>query len=604
MGRRRMFGGRTTRAQQEGAVALNRDSLRTFWRIFRYVRPYRGWLVFALVALTFSSLLTLVLPLVIQVAIDDVLVAATASLTDLNRFGVSLLVIFLVQAAFSFVHHLALAYVGEKTIADIRIAVFSHVQMLSLRYFSDNRTGELVSRLTNDVALLQRSISTDLVALLRQAIMLVGAAILLFALNLRLTLIILTGIPIITLLIVFLGSRIRHASRQIQDALAEAANVIEETIAGIRIVKSFAREPYEIGRYRERVNDTFAAAMRHARIRAFFSPAIGFLAFMSLTATIWFGGYEVLQGRLTPGELVAYFIYTFMVAGPVATLADLYTQFQTALGASERIFAILDTTPEISDDTASQPLATVQGDVHFEAVSFDYSERVAVLRHIHFRVQPGQVVALVGPSGAGKSTLVNLIPRFYDTTTGRILIDGHDIRTVQLRSLRQQIGIVPQETILFADTVFSNIRYGRLDASQAEVEDAARAANAHDFIRQDLPDGYQTMVGERGVKLSGGQRQRVAIARAILKDPRILILDEATSSLDSESESLVQEALERLMAGRTAFVIAHRLSTIVNADWILVMDEGRVVEQGTHESLLTDASGLYRRLHDMQFAHA
>ncbi|MCB8959516.1 MAG: ATP-binding cassette domain-containing protein [Ardenticatenales bacterium] len=599
-----MFGGRGSREQQEGALALNRENLRTFWRIFQYVKPYRGWLTFAIIALTFSSLLNLVLPLVIQVAIDDVFVAATASLDELNRFGLSLLVIFLVQALFSFGHHLALAYVGEKTIADIRVAVFAHVQMLSLRYFGDNRTGELVSRLTNDVSLLQRSISTDLVALLRQAIMLIGAAILLFYLNLRLTLIILTGIPIISLLIVFLGMRIRKASRQIQDALAEAANVIEETIAGIRIVKSFAREPYEIGRFRERVNETFAAAMRHARIRAVLSPAIGFLAFMSLTVTIWFGGYEVLQGRLTPGELVAYFIYTFMVAGPVATLADLYSQYQTALGASERIFSLLDTVPEIRDSEGNEPLGTVRGDIRFEHVSFDYSERVAVLREVDFQVAPGQVVALVGPSGAGKSTLVNLIPRFYDTGTGRILIDGRDIRHVQLRSLREQIGIVPQETILFADTVFNNIRYGRLDASQADVEAAARAANAHEFILQDLPDGYQTLVGERGVKLSGGQRQRVAIARAILKDPRILILDEATSSLDSESESLVQEALERLMAGRTAFVIAHRLSTIVNADWILVMDDGRVVEQGTHKTLLTDASGLYRRLHDMQFARA
>ena len=604
MGRRRTVGPTANRDQEEGKVAINRENLRAFSRIFSFARPYRGWLVIAMIALVVASLLNLVLPLVIQVAIDDVLVAESATLTDLNRFGVSLLVIFIVQAIFSFGQHLSLAFVGERTIADIRVAVFTHIQRLSLTYFSDNRTGELVSRLTNDVSLLQRAISTDLVALLRQAVMLLGAAVLLFALNLRLTLIILTGIPVIALLIVFLGGRIRRASRQIQDALAEAANVIQETISGIRIVKSFAREPYEISRFSARVNDTFEAAMHHARIRAFFSPAIGFLAFMSITATMWFGGYEVLEGRLTPGELVAYFIYTFMVAGPVATLANLYTQYQTALGASQRLFDLLDTRPDIESLPGAPSLDTVQGLVRFKNVSFDYSAKVAVLQSISFEAQPGQIVALVGPSGAGKSTLVNLIPRFYDPQDGAIKIDGQDIRDIQVSSLREQIGIVPQETVLFADTVFNNIRYGRLDATAKEVEAAAKAANAHTFILQDLPDGYETLVGERGVKLSGGQRQRVAIARAILKDPRILILDEATSSLDSESEQLVQEALERLMTGRTSFVIAHRLSTIVNADWILVLEDGHLVEQGTHEMLVKQPDGLYRRLHDMQFSRS
>jgi subfamily B ATP-binding cassette protein MsbA len=401
---------------------------------------------------------------------------------------------------------------------------------------------------------------------------------------------------------VFLGRKIRGASRMVQDRLAEAASVVEETTAGIRIVKSFAREEHEIARFSARVNETFTAAMRRARIAAVLGPLIGFMAFASITVTLWFGSYEVLQGRLTAGGLVAYLVYTMMVAAPVASLAGLYAQFQSALGAAERLFALLDTHSDIITRPDVPALPPVSGEVVFDQVHFDYAKGTPVLRGVSFCARPGQLIALVGPSGAGKSTLVNLIPRFYDVRTGRITIDGNDIRDVNVHSLRSQIGLVPQETILFSDTVATNIRYGRLDATQEEVEVAARAANAHKFIVDDLPLGYETPVGERGIKLSGGQRQRVAIARAILKDPRILILDEATSSLDSESEALVQEALERLMAGRTSFVIAHRLSTVLNADRILVLNRGRVVEQGTHAELLGDRHGLYARLYRMQFA--
>jgi subfamily B ATP-binding cassette protein MsbA len=582
------------------AKRLNRESLHTFGRLLKYVRPYRRQMTFSITLLLFSTLLGLILPLVVQNLVDVVLI--DKNVTRLNQLAIGLFVVFIVQALFSFGHQLTLAFVGEKVIATIRVQIYSHLQALSLKYFADHRTGEVVSRLTNDVSLLQNAVTGNLVALLRQAVTLIGASVLLFWLNWRLTLIILTGIPIISLTMVALGRQIRKAAKAVQDALAEAANVVEETVSGIRIVKSFVREAHEIGRFSARVNETYEAAMWRAKIGAVLGPTIGFMAFASITLTLWFGSSEVIAGRLSAGGLVAYLVYTMMVAAPVASLAGLYAQFQSALGATERLFELLDTAPDVADKPEAAVLPPVAGRVEFDAVDFDYISAVPILKQVSFVAEPGQVIALVGPSGAGKSTLVNLIPRFYDVGDGRILIDGCDVRDVTVKSLRQQIGIVPQETILFSDTVLANIRYGKLDATQEKIEQAAQAANAHDFIMNDLPDGYQTMVGERGVKLSGGQRQRVAIARAILKNPRILILDEATSSLDSESESLVQEALERLMNGRTSFVIAHRLSTVINADWVLVLDQGRVVEQGTHRRLLQNPDGLYYRLHQMQFS--
>ncbi|MBK7177735.1 MAG: ABC transporter ATP-binding protein [Chloroflexi bacterium] len=571
----------------------------TFGRLLRYVRPYLKWMILSIIMLVISVSLGLILPLVIRNLVDIVLV--DKNFPRLNQLAIGLFVVFLLQGFASFVNQIALAFVGENVVADIRVQVYSHLQSLSLKYFTDNRTGEIVSRVTNDVILLQTAVTDNLVALLRQAITLVGAAILLFVLDWRLTVIILLGIPFVTLTMVWLGRKIRRASTAVQDALAQGANVLEETISGVRIVKSFAREEYEIGRFSARVTDIFDAAMRRAKIGAVLGPVIGFMAFGSITITLWFGSYEVIQGRLTAGDLVAYLIYTMLVAAPIASLAGLYAQFQAAIGATERLFDLLDTEPDIVSPPDAPILPAVQGEVVFADVSFAYSTAVAVLRSVSFTARPGQVIALVGPSGAGKSTLVSLIPRFWDVDNGRVTIDGHDIREVNLRSLREQIGIVPQETTLFSDTVYNNIRYGKLDATREEVEAAARAANAHDFILNDLAEGYDTPVGERGVKLSGGQRQRVAIARAVLKDPRILILDEATSSLDSESESLVQEALERLMEGRTSFVIAHRLSTVVNADWVLVLEAGQIVEQGTHADLLAQADGLYTRLHQMQF---
>ena len=596
---RRRMGRGYEEGNEKPKVRISRDELGIYARLLGYIRPYSKWMVVSIIALLFSVGLGLILPLVVRSLVDLILV--DNDLPQLNRLAIGLFLVFILQSIASFIHRLSLAYVGENAVVDIRVQIYSHLQALSLRFFSDFRTGEIVSRITNDTSMLQSAITDDLVELLRQAITLVGAVILLFWLDWRLTLIILLGVPFITLTMVWLGRKIRKESKAVQDALAKSASVVEETTSGVRIVKSFTREGYEIDRFTRAVNEIYAAAMRRAKIGATLGPIIGFLAFASITITLWFGAYEVIQGRLTAGDLVAYLIYTMMVAAPIASLAGLYARFQGAIGATERLFDLLDEKPDITSKPDAIVLPPLRGEVRFEGVSFTYSEDFPVLREVSFEAQPGQVIALVGPSGAGKSTLVSLVPRFWDVDEGRVFIDGYDIREVNLASLREQIGIVPQETILFSDSVFANIQYGKLDATREEVEAAAKAANAHEFILNDLPDGYETEVGERGVKLSGGQRQRVAIARAILKDPRILILDEATSSLDSESEGLVQEALERLMQSRTSFVIAHRLSTITNADWVLVLNEGRLLEQGTHQSLLEKSGGLYARLYEMQF---
>jgi len=446
--------------------------------------------------------------------------------------------------------------------------------------------------------------STALAQLAAQSVSLVGAVVLLVTTSPRLSLLTLAVIPLVIGTAVTIGRRIRRVSREVQDAVAGANASAEEAISGVRVVQSFTSEGVEEGRYGQGVTQSFLAALKRARLQALMAGVMSFLTFGALAVVLWYGGRLVMAGSLTPGNLVTFLFYALQVGGTVVALTGVFNQFQEALGASGRIFELLDERSDLPQPAQPAPLARAEGRVSFDGVSFTYDgetegTRAAVLRDVTLDVPAGQVVALVGPSGAGKTTLVNLIPRFWDVTGGTLRVDGRDVRDYALADLRAQVGLVPQETLLFSGSIRENILYGRPGARPDEVEAAARAANAHEFISA-FPHGYDTVVGERGVKLSGGQRQRVAIARAILKDPRILILDEATSALDNESEALVQAALERLMQGRTTFVIAHRLSTIRNADRILVMDAGRVTEDGTHAQLLA-AGGLYRDLYELQF---
>lgn len=566
-------------------------------RLLSYLHAYRKRGAIAVVSVLFGAALGLVFPWVLKNLVDTVL--HRGNFKVLNNIALLLGITFLIRALFNYVQSYLLTYIGERIVTDIRHQAYDHLQFLSLRFYTNRRVGEILSRLASDVTLIRSALTSNLASILSQLLLFIGSLILMLVLNWRLTMIILGITPLITFLALLFGGKLRRMSTEVQDRLANSNALAQEALNAVRIVKAFNREQYESERYGYEIERTFDATVYLARIRSAYSPLISLLAFLALTGIVWFGGQEVLANRLTGGALVAFLVYGVNIGGALGAYASIYASLQEAAGAARRIFELIDEPLEVADSPTAVQLSDVKGDIKFENISFEYIPGIQVLRNINLEIQPGEVLALVGPSGAGKTTLFNLIPRFYDPTIGRVLIDGQDIAGVKLLSLRSQIGLVPQETILFSGTIRENLRYGNLEATEDELHEATRAANAEEFILR-LPQGYNTTVGEHGAKLSGGQRQRIAIARAILKNPCILLLDEATSSLDSESEGLVQEALERLMKGRTTVIIAHRLSTIQKADRIAVINEGQLIEQGDHKELLS-VDGLYARLYRLQF---
>ena len=570
--------------------------MKEFHNILKYAKPYTKSLIFAFLCLALTSLINLVLPLIVRNMINAVVVLKNHEVLD--GLAWDLIIIIGFQAAFAVTHNYIFGFVGHRMTTDFRIEFFSHIQSLSLRFFQERRVGEILSRMSNDISVIQNALVSIPVALLRQSITLLGALAIILYLNWKLTGLILLILPPLMIFARVFGRRLKVFSEKLQDQLAQAVVVLEEVMSSIKIVKSFTREPYERNRFQEKIETAFERAVDKLKISSFFGPFILGLTFLVSTLLIWYGGYQVMQGATTPGELAAFFLYALIIAGPIGTFVRLYTQIQEARGAIQRVYEILDTQPIIQNPENPVPLENITGSIQFENVFFGYQDTPQVIHDASFDVLPGQTVALVGPSGAGKSTIIKLLLRFFDPNSGTIRLDGHDIRTLDRKSFLSQIGLVPQETLLFGGTVRENILYGKLDATEAELEEAAQKANAHEFITN-MEKGYDTIVGEKGTKLSGGERQRIAIARAILKDPKILVLDEATSSLDNRSESLIQEALETLMAHRTTFIVAHRLSTIHKADQIIVLDKGCIVETGQHENLMNN-KGLYHTLYTMK----
>ncbi|WP_036258455.1 ABC transporter ATP-binding protein [Meiothermus cerbereus] len=585
-------------SQTPPSASASRRDFRQLSRLLAYTRPYRLGLLLAGISSLISTGFFLAFPQLVSRMLDTS-IFEQGNLAQIDRYTLLLVLVFAGQAVFSGLQNYLFARSGEGVVADLRRHLFSHLLSLSPRFFENHKTGDITSRLTSDVATVQGVVSTALVQLFTTPLMFAATLTILFWTNWKLSSFILAVVPVVILVAIVLGRMIRRLSKAYQDKVAEANARAEESISGIRVVQSFTAEKLEAERYSQLIGESYRTALRRALVSSGLSGVVFFTIFSALGLIFWYGGRLVSLGEITPGQLVSFILYAFNVAASVGTLAGIWSQVQSALGASSRIFELLDTPSDLKEPENPYPLVAVRGEVRLEDVHFAYDERGAILRGVNLTALPGQVVALVGPSGAGKSTLIALIPRFYDVTRGRITLDGVDIRQLRLVDLRRQIALVPQETLLFSGSIEENIRYGNPLASQAEVIEAAKAANAHEFISA-FPQGYQTLVGERGVKLSGGQRQRIAIARALLKNPRILILDEATSSLDSESEALVQEALDKLMQGRTTFVIAHRLSTVRNADQIVVLDKGQIVQQGTHEELLAQG-GLYRDLYELQF---
>lgn len=574
------------------------NSFQSYKRLLMFIKPYIPRLIISVICMAMSGLSNVVVPWLIKDVIDKVL--ANKDVYTLNLIVIGIIILFVLRGIFFFGQTYLMSYIGQRIVIDIREKLYRHLQRLSLSYYDRRKTGVIMSNLTNDVGALQVAIAGNLVSFVQEVVILVGSLASMLYLYWKLTLLTFIIVPIVLFTIKFFGIRLRHAGHEVQGKIADITALLQEAISCIRIIRSFNREEYEISRFMDQNDKNFQAVMKTTKLTSLLTPFIEFFAAVAVTAIIWYGGMSVINGEITAGALIAFLIYAINLANPVRRISQIYGDIQKSLAAADRVFETLDTEPDVTEKVNAVTLPVVQGKVEFNHVSFSYDDEHPALTDFTLSIEPGQIVALVGPSGAGKSTVANLLPRFYDVNQGSLTIDGIDVRDVTFSSLRCQIGLVPQETMLFNTSIKENILYGRLDATDEEIIAAAKAANAHEFIME-MPEGYDTIAGDRGNALSGGQRQRIAIARAILKNPRILILDEATSALDTESEKIVQSALDRLMKGRTAVVIAHRLSTVRDADMIVVIQQGRIVETGTHEQLLSQ-KGLYANLYSVQFS--
>ncbi|GAB3200311.1 ABC transporter fused permease/ATP-binding protein [Pontibacter aydingkolensis] len=589
---------------KEGRKKITKESFRRGLRIFSYVLPYKYKFIVGLGFLVLSSLTFMAFPYLVGKLFDSSTGNASGLTEDINMIAIGLFLIILAQGIFSFFRVYFFAQVSENAVADIRRDLYSKFVQLPISFFEKRRVGEITSRITTDVAQVQDAMSITLAELFRQTTTLIVGIIIIMWTSIKLSLFMLATFPVLVALALVFGRKIKGLSKKTQDELANTNVIVEETLQAINTVKAFTNEMFEVARYRNTLGKAVKTALSAAYYRGAFITFIIVGLFGGIILVIWYGATLVANGDIEPGSLISFVLYTVFIGASVGGLGDLYGKVQAALGATERILEILQEEEEPTDKspTALSQVQRLHGDISYNQVAFSYPTRqdIQVLRDINFTVRAGEKVALVGPSGAGKSTIIQLLMRFYDVTGGSLTVDGKDIRNMDLTTLRANIGVVPQEVLLFGGSIRENIAYGRPEATEQEIIDAARKANAYDFIMT-FPEGLDTLVGERGIKLSGGQRQRVAIARAILKNPAILVLDEATSSLDSESEHLVQLAMDELMKGRTTIVIAHRLATIRKVDKILVIDGGEIVEEGSHELLSMSPDGIYANLLKLQF---
>jgi ABC transporter fused permease/ATP-binding protein len=579
------------------ATSLNKAII-----IFKYAGNHKWKFYVGLIFLLFTGATALAFPKLMGMLIDCV---KNKDNLQANYIALGLIVILFFQSIFSFFRLSLFVNFTEHTLANLRLALYSNLVKLPMSFFSQKRVGELNSRISSDITQIQDTLTSTIAEFLRQFILIIGGILLLANESIKLTLLMLSVVPLVAIAAVVFGRFIRKYSKNVQDKVAESQVIVEETMQGITIVKAFANEWYEIARYNGKIKEVVTIAIKGGKYRGYFASFIIFCLFGAIVAVVWFGVRLSISGEMSVGQLISFVLYSTFVGASFGGIAELYAQIQKAIGATERVFELLDETPEKINSTQNAITQKIKGNVTFKNVAFSYHSRkeIKVLKDVSFTANYGQKIAIVGPSGTGKSTIASLLLRFYNIDSGEILVDGKNIYDYDLENLRGNMSIVPQDVILFGGTIKENIAYGKPNASEEEIILAAQQANALNFI-ESFPEKFETIVGERGIKLSGGQRQRIAIARALLKNPSILILDEATSSLDSESEKLVQEALEILMQGRTSIIIAHRLSTIRSADQILVLDNGKITEQGTHQELIALENGMYKNLSNLQFSNS